>query len=154
MIFISHTKSDKALVEPVAIRLAQVFGKENIFYDSWSIQPGEGIIDKMNDALSKSRFFFFFVSKNSLNSNMVKLEWQNALYKQTRNQITLIPVKIMSYTNIMNHFDTFCFQSKNIQGYFTGYFCSTQILTHFFILFVGKLPNLITIYLNLFLYNK
>ena len=94
MIFISHAKSDKPLVEPVALQLAQVFGEENVFYDSWSIQPGDGIIDKMNNSLAKSKFFFFFVSKNSLNSNMVKLEWQNALYKQTRNQIKLIPVKI------------------------------------------------------------
>jgi TIR domain len=94
LIFISHTKTDKPLVEPIALRLSQIYGKEHVFYDSWSIQPGDGIIDKMNDSLSRSKFFFFFVSKNSLNSNMVNLEWQNALYKQTKNQIKLIPVKI------------------------------------------------------------
>jgi hypothetical protein len=81
-------------VEPIAIKLKEIFGQENIFYDQWSIQPGDGIIDKMNDSLSKSRFFFFFVSKKSLVSNMVKLEWQNALYKVTKSEIKLIPVKI------------------------------------------------------------
>lgn len=75
MIFISHTAKDKAIVEPIALRLAQVYGQNNVFYDSWSIQPGDGIIDKMNEGLTNCKFFFFFVSKNSLQSNMVKLEW-------------------------------------------------------------------------------
>ena len=67
---------------------------EKVFYDSWSMQPGEGIIDRMNHGLEECKFFFFFVSKNSLVSNMVKLEWQNALYKETQNKVKLIPVKL------------------------------------------------------------
>ena len=93
-IFISHNYKDKIVVEPIALRLASVFGKENVFYDSWSIQPGEGIIDKMGQGLFDCDFFFFFVSKNSLQSKMVKLEWQNALYKTTNSKIKLIPVKL------------------------------------------------------------
>lgn len=58
MIYISHTKADKPLVEPIAQKIAGVFGQENVFYDSWSIQPGDGIIDKMNEGLSKCKFFF------------------------------------------------------------------------------------------------
>lgn len=49
MIFISHTAKDKTIVEPIALRLAQVYGQNNVFYDSWPIQPGDGIIDKMNE---------------------------------------------------------------------------------------------------------
>jgi len=94
MIFISHTHADKPLVEPIAERLRQVFGQEHVFYDSWSIQPGDGIIDKLCDALARCRFFFFFVSKRSLQSNMVKLEWQNALIKSTKAEVRLIPVKL------------------------------------------------------------
>lgn len=63
MIFFSHTSTDKPLIEPIAIKFSQVFGQENIFYDSWSIQAGDGIIDKMSEGLSKCKFFFFFVSK-------------------------------------------------------------------------------------------
>ena len=74
MIFISHTNTDKPLVEPIAIKLSSVFGQENVFYDSWSIQPGDGIINEMNEGLSKCKFFFFFVSKKSLDSGLVKLE--------------------------------------------------------------------------------
>jgi hypothetical protein len=94
MIFLSHNYKDKPIVEPIAISLSTVFGMQNVFYDSWSMQPGEGIIDKMNEGLEKCEYFFFFVSKNSLTSNMVKLEWQNALYKATQNKVKLIPVKL------------------------------------------------------------
>lgn len=94
MIFISHTSKDKSLVEPIATTLAKVFGADKVFYDSWSIQPGDGIIDKMNQGLSECKFFFFFVSKNSLESQMVKLEWQNALYKATNGDVKIIPVKL------------------------------------------------------------
>lgn len=94
MIFLSHTQVDKPLVEKIAIPLALTFGQNKVFYDSWSIQPGEGIIDKMNLALENCKYFFFFVSQNSLQSNMVKLEWQTALYKRAKEQINFIPVKI------------------------------------------------------------
>ena len=93
-IFISHNYNDKAIIEPIAVKLASIYGRENVFYDSWSIQPGEGIIDKMNEGLFECDYFFFFVSKNSLQSNMVKLEWQNALFKATKNTVKLIPVKL------------------------------------------------------------
>ena len=54
MIFISHNSKDKPIVEPIAVKLSTIFGQDNVFYDSWSIQPGDGIIDKMNDGLSNS----------------------------------------------------------------------------------------------------
>lgn len=94
MIFLSHNYKDKGIVEPIAVNLSTVFGMDKVFYDSWSIQPGEGIIDRMNQGLEECKYFFFFVPKNSLASNMVKLEWQNALYKATKNQAKLIPIKL------------------------------------------------------------
>lgn len=94
MIFISHTSNDKPIVEPIATKIASVFGKENVFYDSWSIQPGDGIINEMDKGLSKCKFFFFFISKKSLDSGLVKLEWQNALMKSSKEEIKFIPVKL------------------------------------------------------------
>ncbi|HGH7183814.1 TPA: toll/interleukin-1 receptor domain-containing protein [Bacillus cereus] len=95
MIFFSHTHSDKQIIEPIAQIFANTFGQENIFYDSWSIQPGDGIIDKMTEGLSECKFFFFFVSKNSLQSSMVQLEWQNMLMRASNNTgIKFIPVKL------------------------------------------------------------
>jgi hypothetical protein len=92
--FLSHTHVDKPVVEPIAIRLREILGEENVFYDSWSIQPGDGIIDKMNEGLASPDFVFFFVSAASLKSNMVKLEWQNALYKATKGKTRVIPVRV------------------------------------------------------------
>lgn len=94
MIFLSHNSKDKPIVEPIAVKLAEVFGQDNVFYDSWSIQPGDGIIDKMDEGLSKCKFFFYFVSANSLTSSMVKLEWQNALVRSAQKQIRFIPVRL------------------------------------------------------------
>ncbi len=94
MIFLSHTRKDKPIVEQFAIRLRQAFGQDKVFYDSWSIQPGDGIIDKMNEGLKQCQLFLFFVSKNSLQSKMVELEWQNAVIKATKGKTKIIPVKL------------------------------------------------------------
>lgn len=93
-IFLSHNHNDKPLVEAVALKLAGIFGQEQVFYDSWSIQPGEGIIDQMNKGLEAPEFVFFFVSKNSLSSGMVKLEWQNALYSASKGKTRIVPVRV------------------------------------------------------------
>lgn len=93
-IFLSHNHNDKQVVEPVALKLASIFGQDEVFYDSWSIHPGDGIIDQMSKGLEAPKFVFFFVSANSLASGMVKLEWQNALYSATQGKTRLIPVRV------------------------------------------------------------
>lgn len=93
-VFLSHQHGDKPVVEPIAIALKDKLGEANVFYDSWSIKPGEGIIDKMNEGMTAPDFVFFFVSENSLASGMVKLEWHNALYKAAKGQTKLIPVRV------------------------------------------------------------
>jgi hypothetical protein len=93
-IFLSHNHNDKPLVEAVALKLASIFGQDQVFYDSWSIKPGDGIIDRMNKGLEAPEFVFFFVSKNSLASGMVKLEWQNALYSASMGKTRILPVRI------------------------------------------------------------
>ena len=62
MIFLSHNYKDKAIVEQVALRLRSIYGQDKVFYDSWSIQPGDGIIDKMEHGLTNCRYFFFQTS--------------------------------------------------------------------------------------------
>ena len=93
-IFLSHNHHDKPLVEAVALKLADIFGQDQVFYDSWSIRPGDGIIDQMNKGLEAPEFVFFFVSANSLASEMVKLEWQTALYSATKGKTRLIPIRV------------------------------------------------------------
>jgi hypothetical protein len=93
-VFLSHNHADKPLVEAVAIRLAQIFGEDQVFYDSWSIKPGDGIIEQMNRGLEAPDFVFFFVSQKSLASEMVRLEWQNAVYAATKGKTRIVPVRL------------------------------------------------------------
>ena len=44
--------------------------------------------------ISYKKFFLFFISQNSLSSNMVKLEWQNALFRKAKERIVFIPIRM------------------------------------------------------------
>ncbi len=94
MIFISYNHKDSEIVDPIVQKLSVVFGQDKIFYDKWSIQPGDGIIDKMNKGLKEASFLFLFLSKNSLESNLVKVEWQNGMIKSVKGKLKLVPVKL------------------------------------------------------------
>jgi len=94
MIFLSHNNKDKPQIEPIALALRSMYGKEKIFYDSWSMQPGESIIGKMNEGLQSCRFFFLFLTQNSINSKFVSLEWHAALMMKLSNETEFIPVLI------------------------------------------------------------
>ena len=93
-IFLSHNHTDKPIVEPVAIRLAAIFGQDQVFYDSWAIKPGDSIIEQMNKGLQAPELVLFFVTANSLASGMVKLEWQNALYAASKGKTRVVPVRV------------------------------------------------------------
>jgi hypothetical protein len=94
-IFISHSHKDKPLIEPITTKLEKVFGRDSIFYDSWSTQPTDsGIIDKINKALTEANIFFYFVSKNSLESKMVDMEWQNAFLLEIKGGMKFVAVKL------------------------------------------------------------
>lgn len=93
-IFISYNHKDEVLIDMIARRLELEFGRNNIFYDKWSIQPGDSIIGKMNEGLEEFTTFFFFVSPNSLESKMVSLEWQTALNKAVNNNLKFVAVRI------------------------------------------------------------
>ncbi len=93
-IFISYNHNDKQLIDTIARRLELEFGRNNIFYDAWSMQPGDSIIGKMNEGLSDFATFFFFISPNSLQSKMVSLEWQTALNRAVNNELKFIGIRI------------------------------------------------------------
>lgn len=95
MIFISYNHYDQDLVDMIARRLEIEFGRNNIFYDKWTIQPDDSIIEQMNMGLESYSVFFFMFSTNSLKSEMVEKEWQSALYRKIGNEsLKFIPVRI------------------------------------------------------------
>lgn len=94
MIFISYNHKDEQLVDMIARRLELEFGRDNIFYDKWSMQPGDSIIGKMNEGLEKFTTFFYFLSPNSLTSKMVAKEWQSALNKAVNENLKFVAVRL------------------------------------------------------------
>lgn len=94
MIFISYNHNDKQLVDMVARQLELSFGMNNIFYDRWSMQPGDSIIGKMNEGLEQYTTFFYFLSTNSLESNMVAKEWQSALMNSVNGNLKFVPIRL------------------------------------------------------------
>jgi hypothetical protein len=94
MIFLSHNFNDKPIVRQIAETIEKRYGQGKVFYDEWSIQPGDSIIQRMDDGLKNCSHFFFFISENSLKSKMVELEWQSALIKKAKEGIKFILVRI------------------------------------------------------------
>lgn len=95
MIFVSYNHNDQDLIDMIARRLEVEFGRDNIFYDKWSINPGESIIGKMDTGLENYSTFFFMFSSDSLESKMVTKEWQAALMlKLSNDNLKFIPVRI------------------------------------------------------------
>ena len=92
IIFLSHTKDDKSKVDFFADKLSKIYGKDHVFYDTWSIVPGESFIGRMNEGLTNCGFFFLFLSNKSLNSKMVTREWQSSLNKAIKGDLHFIPV--------------------------------------------------------------
>jgi hypothetical protein len=95
VIFISYNHLDDLFVDKIANILKIRFGEDSIFYDGWSIKPGDKIIAKMNEGLAATDIFFFFMSKNSLKSYMVQAEWGSALMLQATGKLgKFIPIKL------------------------------------------------------------
>jgi hypothetical protein len=93
LIFLSHKHEDKEFVGVFAQTLKEMYGEENVFFDDWSIRPGENIIEKMEKGLEECKFFFFFITENSLQSEMVTLEWTTAIKERSKRNIQFIPVR-------------------------------------------------------------
>lgn len=68
-IFLSYCWQDKEVVKSVAQALENQLGRENIFFDEWSIQPGDNILDRIEKGISSAQHFFLFMSGASLNSS-------------------------------------------------------------------------------------
>lgn len=94
MIFVSYTHADSDIVDPVANALGNHFGRNNVFFDKWSISPGESIIGRMNEGLVQCSYFFLFMTKESMGKAFVSLEWQSALSQAAQGGISrLVPIR-------------------------------------------------------------
>lgn len=90
--FLSHSSKDKTeYVKKVAIAL----GRDNINYDEFTFEEGEKNLDEILRGLLESELFVIFLSKNSLQSEWVKREINEAKDRFDSNYIhKILPIVI------------------------------------------------------------
>lgn len=71
-VFLSHTSSDKDVVEPIGVFLSKRGIK--VWLDAWSLTPGDSLIDKIGEGLESSDRLVVFLSPESVESNWVRKE--------------------------------------------------------------------------------
>lgn len=94
VIFISHYSGDKPFVARYAEALEAEFGRDEVFYDSWSITPGDDIVGGIDKALERCTHFLLFMTEASLQREWVKAEWHAAFVRKMTAATTLIPVRL------------------------------------------------------------
>lgn len=68
--FLSHSSSDKELVEKIALQL----GKNNCHYDKFTFEAGRNTLDEIFKGLEDTDVFVLFISNDALNSEWVQRE--------------------------------------------------------------------------------
>lgn len=90
-VFLSYSRSDSQIVDKIAQDL-QREGIE-IWFDRQDIKPGQNWKEQIEKALNDASFLIVFISKNSLQSRAVQLEYRAAFENQKRTGGTrLIPI--------------------------------------------------------------
>jgi len=76
-VFLSHSGKDKDIVEAVGSYLAS--RGLTVWIDSWSMTPGDSLIEKIGEGIESSDKLVVFLSPNSSDSNWVRREVANGL---------------------------------------------------------------------------
>jgi len=71
-VFLSHTSSDKDVVEPIGAFLSKRGLK--VWLDAWRMTPGDSLIEKIGEGLESSDRLIVFLSPESVESNWLRKE--------------------------------------------------------------------------------
>ena len=92
-VFISHSSKDKAFVEALVEQLKEA-GVET-WFDAHQLQPGDSIVQGIQDGLSDSDYLVVVISHNSVASKWVQAELNAAFMRAIEGKgTTLIPIRI------------------------------------------------------------
>ena len=83
-VFLSYNHKDKQRVRRLANRLKEA--KLRVWFDDWSVKPGEIISLKVDEGLEHSRVLVLCISPNALASNWVALERSTAIHRDPSNE--------------------------------------------------------------------
>ncbi|WP_340103373.1 toll/interleukin-1 receptor domain-containing protein [Rhodohalobacter sp. 8-1] len=89
-VFLSHSSKDKKYVRQVIKELR----KSDIIYDEFSFEAGGKTLDEIMNGLNKTDLFVLFISENSLKSEWVEREMDQAQGLEERNLVKILPIII------------------------------------------------------------
>lgn len=91
--FLSHSSKDKPFVRQLAADLTAA--GVTVWLDEQRIKVGESIPEKISQGLAESDYFLLAVSKESVNSEWVKKELNNALINEVqRRSVHVLPLRL------------------------------------------------------------
>jgi hypothetical protein len=89
--FLSHSSKDKPFVRQLATDLTK--NNVTVWLDEQMIKVGESIIERVGQGLAESDYFLLALSENSVNSEWVKKELNQALLKEIEDRkVTVLPL--------------------------------------------------------------
>jgi hypothetical protein len=92
-IFLSHSSMDGEKAQNIAEALKAL--KYPVWYSEWAIEPGQSIVEKINEALDRNDTLIVLLSKHSVASEWVKRELNTALMSQLSGEaVTVLPILI------------------------------------------------------------
>jgi TIR domain len=98
--FISYSRDDRRLVEPVVALLRTA--PTDVFFDLDTIEPGEDWYDRLEQAIKGASSFVIFWCDHSANSRSVQKEWMFAVGNKKR----IIPI-LLDSTPLPPRLETF-----------------------------------------------
>lgn len=92
-VFISHRGGDSKQAEQLANEIRNA--RHNVWLDSWEINVGDSIIEKMNEGLEGATYLVLCYSSSGVLSPWMGREWKSALERQLDGQgVKILPVRL------------------------------------------------------------
>ncbi|WAC11764.1 toll/interleukin-1 receptor domain-containing protein [Dyadobacter pollutisoli] len=92
-VFISYSSKDHEFADRLA--LALVAKRIKVWLDKWEMQPGDSLLDKIQNGLTDSSYLLVVLSKNSVESEWCKKELNSGLMREIEERkVHIIPIII------------------------------------------------------------
>jgi len=92
-IFISYSHADELIVNKLAARLVKLHA--NVWVDTWELNVGDSILNKVQDAISESSALLVILSKASVESEWCKKELSAGLMRELdEKRVVVLPVLV------------------------------------------------------------
>ncbi|MGA6180923.1 toll/interleukin-1 receptor domain-containing protein [Stenotrophomonas sp. NPDC077421] len=123
-IFISHNKKQKSQARLLAMALVE--HGENVWFDEWTILPGESLTGSIEDGLSNSDVFILLWSKDAAASKWVGTELRAYIRRRVDDEsLRIIPIMIddTPLPTLVADYRGFLAKSRNSLGTIAAQVC-------------------------------